>query len=145
MQKGTREVLDLIDEALLRGDVVASELWDILTVLRGPDKEAGVPPSLEKGSTVGILRTVAFPRTGAKVLDKQYGPGNLWLSHSRYCPLFVEHKGEGLVAPWKDMGDDVGQRAVDLLGQHWVDHWEQALIAVNRAPLGEDTADAQGN
>ena len=53
-----REVLDVIDEFLARGDSRAGALWDVLTALRGPDDES---KEQLKSSTTSHIRRAAFP------------------------------------------------------------------------------------
>lgn len=65
--KTAREMLDVLDEFLMSApSVVASELWDVLTALRGPDSAC----TDVKMRTTGLIRTLAFPKTAA--LSKEH-------------------------------------------------------------------------
>ena len=59
MDDRTRTVLMAIDRHLAVGDRAASELWDVLTALRGPDSG----DEKKKGQTTIHVRATAFPAT----------------------------------------------------------------------------------
>lgn len=61
MSPKTREMLDRIDDFLASHSLEAAELWDVLTALRGPDRE-GLD---DKMCTTVPIRVVAFPKTAA--------------------------------------------------------------------------------
>lgn len=89
MTKETRQMLNTIDEFLLRCDVSSGELWDVLTALRGPDDnkwtnyEDGTYDSTKDVTTLPI-RIAAFPKSaGDKNLQARW-------TCSWYClPMFV--------------------------------------------------------
>lgn len=57
-----REVLDMLDEKFCTlGADKASQLWNILTALRGPD-ELGLLPYDAKRYSTSIIRAKAFPK-----------------------------------------------------------------------------------
>lgn len=61
-QEKVREILDLIDNALAtESRVVAEDVWDVLSALRGPDAESAVAFEI-KLATTAVIRKVAFPR-----------------------------------------------------------------------------------
>ena len=89
MDKRTQAILDTIDRHLVVGDRAASELWDVLTALRGPD--SGDANNEKDRSTVHV-RAKAFPRTRAEVSRG----GNWWRSagyHSRFPGMDTTRKG----------------------------------------------------
>ena len=58
MDASTRLLLNAIDNHLAKCDYAASELWDVLTALRGPDSdELG-----QKDRTTLPIRAAAFPQ-----------------------------------------------------------------------------------
>lgn len=63
MRRAVREALTKLEDVLIRGDKDASDLWDILSALRGPDvaELQGV-----KGVTTVVVRRTAFPRIAAE-------------------------------------------------------------------------------
>jgi len=67
MDARVRKLLDEIDEMLLPGDVAASELWNVLTALRGPDAEFDVI----KDVTTAPIRGAAFPKTCQQALAQR--------------------------------------------------------------------------
>ena len=80
MDDRTRTILLAIDRHLAVGDKAASELWDVLTALRGPDSD----DADEKDRSTVHVRARAFPRTLAEVSRKNQ---NWWRSigyHSRF-------------------------------------------------------------
>ena len=70
MEDRTRTLLMAIDRHLAVGDKAASELWDILTALRGPDSD----DADEKDRSTAHVRARAFPKT----LAESSRGGNWW-------------------------------------------------------------------
>lgn len=67
MTPGVRAALDAVEDVLLGLDTDATDLWDILSALRGPDdrRAYGDPRGSKKSATVPIRRA-AFPRLAEK-------------------------------------------------------------------------------
>jgi hypothetical protein len=60
-----RGILDKLDAVLNGPDMnLASQLWDVLTALRGPDSTASRRSEI-KYATTAVIRRVAFPKTAA--------------------------------------------------------------------------------
>ena len=90
MDDRTRTLLMAIDRHLAVGDKAASELWDVLTALRGPDSD-GVD---EKDRTTLHVRAKAFPVTAANTAARDNGW--VWHSagyHSRFPGMSIGRKG----------------------------------------------------
>lgn len=64
-----RQVLDVVDSALVKQDGEARKLWWVLTALRGPDDENKY--SLKQSGTVPIRRA-AFPKLVKASNNGQY-------------------------------------------------------------------------
>ena len=67
MERRTREILDLIEDELIKGEQVGKELASLLTALRGPDMgdEDDDGGSWIKWRTTCLLRGEMFPRLAA--------------------------------------------------------------------------------
>jgi len=83
-----REVLDYLDNVLVKGDNVAESIWNVLSALRGPDN-AGYG---DKCETTNAIRVTAFPRT-ADADNK----GGISLPASFYSPEYSERTLAGHV------------------------------------------------
>lgn len=68
IRKEVREVLDYLDNVFMTASPnVATDLWDILSGLRGPDKGPDSYPL--KTAITSVIRAAAFPRVAAESND----------------------------------------------------------------------------
>lgn len=74
MKAEVRAILDLVEDVLMRDDVVASDLALILSALRGPDDTTKDTYQL-KLNTTACIRSMAFPRLYASIVEDE-GLGN---------------------------------------------------------------------
>lgn len=118
-----RKVLDEIDAILVDEGRAGQLLWDILTALRGPDRDADASV---KWTSTARVRARAFPKTARVVMDK----------YARYGA----YNGDGAPIVWEPRV--VGPREVYRMrhsSHHFVDHIRAASLALERVapvPLG---------
>lgn len=119
MDDKAREVLRQIEDILMAGGTAATDLWDIMAALRGPDNEA-VPA---KNATI-FIRRQAFPR-----LTEQIGYGHASFADAPMFRPDPEWKRGGDPRRWKNVNALIVVRA-DEAGDHFQHHVRRALEAL---------------
>lgn len=119
MRAEVRRVLNVIDEALVKQDEAAADLWVILAALRGYDGEWR--PDFDKDTTTARIRGAAFPKLYEKNGGDEafYGP-----RLGDYAPLMSGKTAERIKTPQESFDVKRG-------GDHFRNHYNRAVDAIN--------------
>lgn len=112
-----RDILNKIDDILVKDDQASQQLWDVLSALRGPDNGSAT----EKTPTTCVLRGKAFPKTLTRSMSnfQENIGGTHGALYERDRPGFAEDRRKIFYDYRKGHFEQHTRRAFLALGLSW--------------------------